>query len=160
MVTAPTFEHHHSEARSLTGGVVYRGGQLPGLEGAYVYGDHSTGRIWAGLHDGTKVVWHREIAATPLLITSFGLSPSGRLLISDLGGGLQEIVPAPPRATTPAFPRKLSETGVFASTREHRVQAGVVSYAVNAPAWADGAEADDGGAPGGDRRLKRIEIDV
>lgn len=103
-VTAPTFEHHHSEARSLTGGVVYRGGQLPGLEGAYVYGDHSTGRIWAGLHDGTKVVWHREIAATPLLITSFGLSPSGRLLVTDLGSGLQEIVPAPPPATTPAFP--------------------------------------------------------
>ena len=152
-VTAPTFEHHHSEARSLTGGVVYRGGQLPGLEGAYVYGDHSTGRIWAGLHDGTKVVWHREIAATPLLITSFGLSPSGRLLVTDLGSGLQEIVPAPPRATTPAFPRKLSETGVFASTREHRVETGVVSYAVNAPAWTDGAEAERFLAIPGDGRI-------
>lgn len=142
LVTAPTFEHHHSEARSLTGGVVYRGGRLPGLEGAYVYGDHSTGRIWAGLHDGTKVVWHREIAATPLLITSFGLSPSGRLLVTDLGSGLQEIVPAPARASTPPFPRRLSETGVFASTRDHRVEAGVVAYSVNAPGWADGAEAE------------------
>ena len=141
-VTAPTFEHHHSEARSLTGGVVYRGDRLPGLVGAYVYGDHSTGRIWAGLHDGTKVAWHREIAATPLLITSFGLSHAGRLLVTDLGSGLQEIVSAPPRATTPPFPRKLSETGVFASTRDHRVETGVVSYSVNAPAWADGAEAE------------------
>ena len=43
---------------------MYRGDRLPGLVGAYVYGDHSTGRIWAGLHDGTKVAWHREIAAT------------------------------------------------------------------------------------------------
>ncbi len=152
-VTAPTFEHHHSEARSLTGGVVYRGDRLPGLVGAYVYGDHSTGRIWAGLHDGTKVAWHREIAATPLLITSFGLSPSGRLLVSDLGGGLHEIVPAPPRATTPPFPRKLSETGVFASTRDHRVETGVVSYSVNAPAWADGAEAERFLALPGDGRI-------
>lgn len=152
-VTAPTFEHHHSEARSLTGGVVYRGDRLPGLVGAYVYGDHSTGRIWAGLHDGTKVAWHREIAATPLLITSFGLSPSGRLLVSDLGGGLHEIVPAPPRTHTAPFPRKLSQTGVFASTRDHRVEAGVVAYSVNAPAWADGAEAERFLALPGDGRI-------
>lgn len=152
-VTAPTFEHHHSEARSLTGGVVYRGDHLPGLVGAYVYGDHSTGRIWAGLHDGTKVTWHREIAATPLLITSFGLSHAGRLLVTDLGSGLQEIVPAPPRATAPPFPRKLSETGVFASTRDHRVETGVVSYAVNTPAWADGAEAERFLALPGDGRI-------
>lgn len=152
-VIAPTFEHPHSEARSLTGGVVYRGGRLPGLEGAYVYGDHSTGRIWAGLHDGSKVVWHREIAATPLLITSFGLSPSGRLLVSDLGGGLQEIVPAPPQGTTQSFPSRLSETGVFASARDHRVETGVVAYSVNAPGWADGAQAERFLAIPGDGRI-------
>lgn len=99
------------------------------------------------------MAWHREIAATPLLITSFGLSPSGRLLVSDLGGGLHEIVPAPPRATTPPFPRKLSETGVFASTRDHRVEAGVAPYSVNAPAWADGAEAERFLALPGDGRI-------
>ena len=152
-VIAPTFEHPHSEARSLTGGVVYRGGRLPGLEGAYIYGDHSTGRIWAGLHDGSKVVWHREIAATTLLITSFGLSPSGRLLVSDLGGGLQEIVPAPPQGTAQFFPRRLSETGVFASARDHRVETGVVAYSVNAPGWADGAQAERFLAIPGDGRI-------
>ena len=152
-VTAPTFEHHHSEARSLTGGVVYRGDRLPGLVGAYVYGDHSTGRIWAGLHDGTQVAWHREIAATPLLITSFGLSPSGRLLVSDLGSGLHEIVPAPSQKHAAPFPRKLSQTGVLASTRDHRVEAGVAPYSVNAPAWADGAEAERFLALPGDGRI-------
>jgi len=35
----PTFEHGHHEARSLMGGLVYRGGKLPEIEGAYIYGD-------------------------------------------------------------------------------------------------------------------------
>ena len=29
----PTVEHHHSEARSLTGGIVYHGKKLPDLRG-------------------------------------------------------------------------------------------------------------------------------
>ena len=45
-IVPPTVEHHHTEARSLTGGVVYRGDQLPELDGAYVYGDYATGKIW------------------------------------------------------------------------------------------------------------------
>ena len=42
--TPPAAEHPHSESRSLTGGVVYHGEKLPELHGAYIYGDHSTGR--------------------------------------------------------------------------------------------------------------------
>ena len=50
----PTVEHDHGAFRSLTGGVVYYGRRLPGLEGAYVYGDYSTGAIWGVKHDGTQ----------------------------------------------------------------------------------------------------------
>ena len=32
----PAAEHHHAEASSLTGGVVYRGRKLPELAGAYI----------------------------------------------------------------------------------------------------------------------------
>ncbi|HEY2155369.1 MAG TPA: c-type cytochrome, partial [Isosphaeraceae bacterium] len=42
----------------------------------------------------------------------------------------------------PAFPRKLSETGLFASTRDLAPAAGVVPYAINAELWSDGARAD------------------
>jgi hypothetical protein len=52
--TGPTVEHPHPEARSPTGGVVYRGSERPELKGAYLYGDHSTGRIWAVKHDGDR----------------------------------------------------------------------------------------------------------
>ena len=46
-VVKPAAEHSHSEARSLTGGVVYHGEKLPELPGRTSYGDHSTGKIWA-----------------------------------------------------------------------------------------------------------------
>ncbi len=141
-VVAPTFEHPHSEARSLTGGVVYRGTRLPELDGVYVYGDHSTGRLWGGRHDGTRVTWHRELAATPLQPTAFAVSPDGDLLIADLGSGLHRLIPATRTNPPAAFPRKLSETGLFSSTRDHRVQPGVVPYTIVAPAWTDGATAD------------------
>lgn len=141
-IVAPTIEHHHSDARSLTGGVVYYGDVLPELNGVYVYGDYSTGRIWGGRHDGKTLTWHQELAATTLQIAGFGLSPKGELLIVDLGGGLNRLVRAPKKSPAPAFPKRLSETGLFASTAAHQPKAGVLPYSVNAPGWVDGAEVE------------------
>lgn len=141
-ITKPTVEHHHSEARSLTGGVVYRGGKLPGMEGAYIYGDYSTGHIWAVKHDGTRIEWHKKIAITSLKITGFAISPAGELLVlhhaATNDGGVFTLTPNPAKADS-GFPKKLSESGLFASVREHTMRPGVVPYSVNAPFWSDGA---------------------
>ncbi|MBT3914628.1 MAG: hypothetical protein HOF22_15730, partial [Verrucomicrobia bacterium] len=67
-LTLPTAEHPHSEARSITGGVVYYGAKWPDLRGHYIYGDYETGKIWGIKHDGEKVVSHRELADTSLAI--------------------------------------------------------------------------------------------
>ena len=138
----PTAEHHHSEARSLTGGVVYRGKKFPDLVGAYIYGDYSTGRIWAIKHDGKAVAWHKEIAATTLKITAFAFDPRGELLICHHGpkgdGGFFTLEPNPVKAGT-TFPRKLSESGLFDSVKDHTVKPGVIPYSVNAELWSDGA---------------------
>src|SRR5262249_15198064 len=40
---------------------------------------------------------------------------------------------------THEFPRKLSETGVFASPKDHTPAPGVVPYSVKAPLWSGGA---------------------
>ena len=82
----PTLEHAHSEARSLTGGVVYHGTKLPELQGAYIYGDYSTGKIWGAKVEQGKVVWHRELADTPFALTCFALDHEGELLIADHRG--------------------------------------------------------------------------
>ena len=42
----------------------------------------------------------------------------------------------------PPFPRILSETGLFESTKDHRPAAGVIPYSVNAPLWSDAAHKD------------------
>ena len=48
------------------------------------------------------------------------------------------------------FPRKLSETGLFASTKDHTSRAGVIPYSVNAQLWGD--HADQGALPRHPRR--------
>jgi glucose/arabinose dehydrogenase len=143
-IQKPTVEHHHSESRSLTGGVVYNGDQWPELRGAYIYGDYSTGRIWAvrARSDGT-IEWHRPIADTTLQITSFALDEAGELLITDHQasplGGVFTLRRNPQTAQANEFPRKLSETGLFKDLASHTLIDGVVPYDVNSPLWSDGA---------------------
>jgi glucose/arabinose dehydrogenase len=141
-IVLPTIEHHHSEFRSLTGGLVYHGATLPDLKGAYLYGDYSTGRIWGMKHDGTKPQWHRELAAPRMQISGFGTNSKGELLIGNHHpageGGFFTLEPTPKADAPSIFPRKLSESGLFDSVKDHRLKPGVVPYSVNAPFWSDG----------------------
>ena len=144
-IAKPVAEHSHAEARSLTGGVVYHGTALPELAGCYLYGDYSTGRIWCLRHDGTKLTRHDLLADTTLQITSFHVDAAGEILITDHQpgeqGGLYRLVRRPPQESRPPFPRRLSETGLFASIPDHAMAPGVIPYAVNSPQWSDGAQA-------------------
>lgn len=138
----PTIEHSHAEFRSLTGGVVYHGTLFPELAGAYIYGDNSSGRIWGMKHDGTRVIWHRELADTTLQISAFQANRRGEILIADYAGGINRLVPSPVQKSPAPFPRLLSQSGLFASTETHQVDPSVITYSINAPGWADGATAD------------------
>jgi uncharacterized repeat protein (TIGR03806 family) len=149
--TAPTVEFSHAEFRSLSGGVVYRGKLFPELTGAYVFGDFGTGRVWAAKHDGTKLEWLRELVDTPFAITHVTTDGSGEIVFTDYGssrshapaqGGVHRLERAVPATSPmPEFPRRLSETGVFADTATLAPAAGVIAYDINAPGWHDGATA-------------------
>lgn len=132
-------EHHHVDFRSVTGGFVYHGRRLPELEGAYIYGDYDTGRIWSVRYDGNKVTEHRELADTTFRIVEWGEDPAGELYFVDhIGGQLHQLIRAPAvAADTPKFPRKLSETGLFASTKDHQAAPGLIPYSVNSQLWSD-----------------------
>ena len=150
-VTFPTLEFSHAEFRSLTGGVVYRGREFPDLAGAYVFGDFGTGRVWAAKHDGTRLEWSRELIDTPFSLTHITADAAGELLLVDYGverprgfesagGAIYRLQRKPPPATPPPeFPRRLSDTGVFADTAKLAPAAGVEPYAINVPGWHDGA---------------------
>ena len=139
----PTVDHPHSEARSLTGGVVYYGNKLPELQGAYVYGDYSTGKIWAIKHDGASILWQREIADTPFQISAISLDGEGELIVvdhrGDKQGGLYHLELSPVNASPNLFPRMLSQTGLFQQVAGHKISVGIIPYSVNAPFWSDGA---------------------
>lgn len=142
-MSPPVFEHAHFESRSLTGGFVYRGKRMPELVGAYVYGDYETGIIWALRYEGGKVTWHAQLVDTPLHIVSFAEDRDGELMLLDFTGSIHRFEAEDPAVIAAAashhFPHKLSETGLFASTADHRVAPGVLPYNVNSPLWSDGA---------------------
>jgi uncharacterized repeat protein (TIGR03806 family) len=139
-VSPPAAEHSHGEARSLTGGRVYRGSRLPELVGAYVYGDWSTGRVWGLKHDGEKATWHKLLVDTSFSITGFGTDHAGELYVIDEVSGFHRLEPTTEadRPATP-FPTRLSQTGVFAPTKPPSLNSAALPYEVVAPHWADGA---------------------
>jgi uncharacterized repeat protein (TIGR03806 family) len=138
----PVVEHHHTEARSITGGYVYQGDKFPELRDVYIYGDYQYGKMW-GLrydHQAKKVAWHDQLADTTVKMSSFGLGRDGSFYALDYDRGeVYQLERQPPAASLPPFPRKLSETGLFSSVVKHQVAPGVIPYEINAPFWSDGA---------------------
>ncbi len=135
----------HAEAASITGGVVYHGQALPSLRGKYVYGDWVTRKFWAAEFDEGGVYENREIAVGPVKPISFTLDHDGELLILDYNSagqsGIYRLAPNPTEWSDQDFPRRLSETGLFASTQPLTPAEGVVEYSIQAPMYRDGAVA-------------------
>ncbi len=86
----PVWEYNHSVGNAIIGGFVYRGTALPDLEGAYIYGDYGSGRIWA-LRNGTTTPVNNELALTGLHISSFGTDLHDELLICALDGNIYKL---------------------------------------------------------------------
>ena len=64
---------------SITGGYVYRGTNLWGLVGKYIYGDWCTGDIWALQYSDTGDHVNEDILDSDINITSFGVDQNNEL---------------------------------------------------------------------------------
>jgi len=152
----PVVEHHHTECRSITGGYVYQGAKFPELRGVYLYGDYQYGKMW-GLrydHKAKKVTWHQELADTTVRISSFGIGRDGSFYALDYDRGeIYQLDRRPPETPTPRFPTILSETGLFASVKDHKTAPGVIPYSINAPFWSDNAHKERFFALPGDAKI-------
>jgi glucose/arabinose dehydrogenase len=71
-LVAPVVEYSHSLGCSITGGYVYRGPSIRGLDGRYVYADYCSGRMWT-LARGSK---------TPIDVTTIGTAVGLRSPVS------------------------------------------------------------------------------
>ena len=138
-IVKPTVEHPHSEARSITGGVVYYGWEFPELRGAYIYGDYSTGKIWGLRHDGANITLHKELADTMLQIVGFGVDKDDDILIVDHQNAIYRLEWGQRNQQTTTFPTLLSETGLFTSVEGHQTVPALIPYSVNSPLWSDAA---------------------
>lgn len=91
----PIYDLGRDLARSITGGLVYRGARFPQLVGTYIFGDFITGRIWALREQGGG--WQREeLFATNRQVAAFGADELGELYVADLAGAVLQIAPASP----------------------------------------------------------------
>jgi glucose/arabinose dehydrogenase len=98
--TLPILEYDHSLSDcAIIGGYRYRGTQVPGLPGLYLYSDNCTGRIRAGT-EGPPGTWTPSVLLEPsLAISSFGEDPAGELYVTALDTGtVYRIVSGGPTA--------------------------------------------------------------
>lgn len=143
-ILPPTIELPHTDGVSITGGYVYRGKKFPELNGQYLFGDWETRRIWASTWDAsTKTAGPRRDLVDPAVrLVAFAEDDDGELLLVDYDDGtIHTFAKNEPKSDQPEFPRRLSQTGLFASTADQTPAAGVYSFSVNAEQWSDFATA-------------------
>ena len=91
----PVWEYEHPVGNAVTGGYVYYGNTVPGLYGAYVYGDFGTGLIWAlWLTPDQTVLDNRLLLNSGLNISSFGVDQDNELYVVDFNGKIYKIAEA------------------------------------------------------------------
>jgi hypothetical protein len=98
----PVWEYSHSYGCSVTGGEIYRGSAIPGLQGTYFFGDYCTSKIWSFSYDGSSTYNYQDRTAelspdfgSISSISGFGRDAAGEIYICDLGGEVFKIIPLP-----------------------------------------------------------------
>ncbi len=87
----PVAEYDHGQGCSVTGGVVYRGADLPEWAGVYLYGDFCSGRVWGLLP--TETGWQNaQLFQRDVRITGFGMDERGEVYLIDQGGTIYLLV--------------------------------------------------------------------
>lgn len=93
---APEAVHDRTDARAITGGAVYRGSVVPGLQGFYVYADFITGRFFAlDVNDATPTPVRLDLPA--LNVSAFGQARDGEVYVVTFNSpSIYTLIPATP----------------------------------------------------------------
>ena len=136
----PILEYEHSEGRSITGGIVYRGSKIPELEGAYIFGDFNSGDIWYAFEPAPGETAEKQLIGNIPFHFVYGRDPNnGDVLVSGSSGALQRLVRGEGNPT-PSFPATLSATGAFKNLETLTPEEGLLQYDINLPFWSDHAK--------------------
>ena len=90
----PIWEYGRDLGKSITGGCVYRGTQVPELVGAYLYADYVSGRIWALWYDEETqtVTANRLLREQGAPIITFGEDDQGEVYFTSPQGDILKFV--------------------------------------------------------------------
>jgi glucose/arabinose dehydrogenase len=91
----PVHEYYHRDGRcAVIGGHVYRGTQIRGLQGAYIYGDVCENRIRALARARGGALRHRDLGLRLPHLVSFAEGQDGELYALSLAGGVHRLASA------------------------------------------------------------------
>jgi len=151
---AAAFWSHPEGGTVSTGGLFYRGNQWPGISGELIFGDHSTGKIWAldyknaGAASGTRSKTDgvsvpdnysvRLLLDSSLAIRQMAAGPSGDEIFIAAGGRIHRLFNN--STPNPEPPALLSATGAFTNLANLTPRAGLIPYTPASTLWSDRAE--------------------
>lgn len=96
-LTSPIYTYTHgASGSSITGGYIARDSNLPGLTGRYIYGDYSSGKIWALTSSNKTFVKNDLIGQVPGgSLSSFGEDADSHLYILNYTDGkIYKFIPS------------------------------------------------------------------
>ncbi|MBZ0280054.1 MAG: PQQ-dependent sugar dehydrogenase [Anaerolineae bacterium] len=91
-LTPPFAEYSHADGCSVTGGYVYRGAELPELQGVYFFADYCSGIIWSNYRDAAGTWQTNVFMESGLTISSFGVDEANELYVMNHSGTVAKLV--------------------------------------------------------------------
>jgi uncharacterized repeat protein (TIGR03806 family) len=139
-LVTPVLAYSHEVGNSVTGGLVYRGSSIPGLQGFYLFGDAGVGRlVWVLRYDLDGTPYQEVLVDSGDRISAFAQDNDGEIYVFDVRDRkIFKLVPATASRVGPAA--LLSQTGCVMPDAPTEPAPGLIPYDVIAPLWSDGAE--------------------
>jgi hypothetical protein len=68
---------------------------MPSLQGAYIYSDYCSGKIWSLRYDGSSITEHEQIGLTGFNVSTFAQGSDGEIYVLEHAeaGGIYRVVP-------------------------------------------------------------------
>lgn len=131
--------YSRSLGSSITGGLLYRGSDLPALQGKYLFADFGSGRIWSLNTDPQGQYVNNELLNSSGGITSFAADHNGELFLTQFYDGRLYRLQTTDNMAQSDFPETLSETGCVNMDAENLAMQGTIPYQPRVSFWSDGA---------------------
>ena len=87
----PITEYGHDGGCTVIGGYVYRGLASPSMQGAYLFADYCSGRVWAIDAASTELVAPTQVGSADGSPSAFGEDVAGELYLLTLSGPIYRI---------------------------------------------------------------------